>query len=64
MEGITMGTKAKGIGRPKWEFAGRHPDATCDDEDTGAPHRALLEIKRNILRKLIVRLNEEHSICT
>jgi hypothetical protein len=64
MEGITMDSKAKGIGRPKKEFAMRHPDANYEEADLVAPHRALLEIKRSILKRLIMRLNAEHSICS
>jgi hypothetical protein len=63
-EGITMGAKARGTGRPKEGFAVGHSDAIQDEGDLTAAQRAMLEIKRSILKKLIMRMNEEHLMCS
>ena len=59
-----MGSKAKGTGRPEKGFAVGHSDAVHDEGDLTAAQRAMLEIKRSILKKLIMRLNEGHLMCS
>jgi hypothetical protein len=59
-----MGSKAKGTGRPEKGFAVGHFGAIHNEDDLTAAERAMLEIKRNILKKLIMRLNEEYALCS